>query len=123
MGRSARNPFANLREFLRFWVDERPQLPCCRFASEEELESDPEQYDCETCAVQASLLALRTENREAWRIYEQLISRFTFDTHSVGVLLERVLRDREAEEAVDLVARLALIYDEVVPVTVQKTES
>lgn len=107
---------------MQFWVDERPGIPCCRFATAEELETDPEQYDCSTCQVSAALIDLKPENREAWRMYEAVVSRFTCETHCVSTLLGRALRDLDTDEAADLVARLALIYSEVVPIVVQKTD-
>jgi hypothetical protein len=45
------------------------------------------------------------------------MSRFTFDTHTVPLALDRLTREYDAEAFGDLLERLMLIYDEANPPT------
>lgn len=119
--RCARNPFVNLRTFLEFWVDQRTQLPCCLFATDEEVQSDIEQYDCQTCAVADAIDDLWPENRAAWSLSRSLLTRFAADCHLVPVILDRLTREQDAEAFEDTVTRLGMIYDEVCPVVVSES--
>jgi hypothetical protein len=44
-----------------------------------------------------------------------MCSRFTYDFHAVPVLLEKAVEERDADEAIELTERLAMIYDVVNP--------
>jgi hypothetical protein len=117
--RSAPNPFQNLREFAIFWVAEKPQLACCLFADDEEIETDAHEFDCETCPVRERLDGLWPENRAAWTLYQSLMSRFTYDCGVIGPLLQSILDPLEPEDRLTLTKRLAIIYQELIPVTVR----
>lgn len=101
-----------------FWVDVKPQTACCRFATDEELETDPEQYDCATCPVRDALDGLYPENRQAWNLYSTVMTRFAHETQTTGWLLERVTRDLHPDDIVDLADRLAVVFDELNPIRV-----
>lgn len=95
-------------------------MACCQLADPEELATDPDAYDCATCRVRVELARLRPENRAAWQLYQQVVTRFTVETRAIGSVLAGVLRERDPEEALDLVARLSLIYEESMPLVVTK---
>lgn len=95
-------------------------MACCQLADPEELATDPDAYDCATCRVRVELARLRPENRTAWQLYQQVVTRFTVETHAIGTVLTRVLQEMDPEDAVDLVARLSVIYDESMPIVVTK---
>ena len=103
-------------------MDERPSLSCCLFASEEDRETDPGAYDCATCAVAAALEDLYPENRVAWDLYRQIVTRFTYDTDTVALAFDRLTRDLDPEDFGDLLTRVTLIYDDVNPVPVRTPE-
>jgi hypothetical protein len=109
-------PFANLRTFLEFWVDERSQHACAALATDDELETDPEAYDCgDDCPVAAALDALWPENADAWRVFHQVVSRFTVEFHLGGEALRRLTGELEADAFEALLERLSLIYDLLYP--------
>lgn len=103
-------------------MDERPSLSCCLFASDEDRETDPGAYDCASCAVAAALDALYPENRTAWSLYRQIVTRWTCDTGTVALAFDRLTRDLDSDDFGDLLARVTLIYDEVNPVPVRAAE-
>ncbi len=93
------------------------------FATDEELETDGEQYDCETCPVADHLQGLWPENAEAWRIYRLLASRFLVDLHAGGAALTKLTADLDEEPFEDLMQRLAIIYDVLCPPVMAPRES
>jgi hypothetical protein len=96
-------------------VDERPQAACCLFANDEEIESDVDAYDCQSCTVAEALDDLWPENRAAWVFFRKLVTRFTVDMGCVGIALDRLTREMEPEEFADVLNRLSVIYDELYP--------
>lgn len=55
------------------------------------------------------------ENAEAWRLFHKLFSRFTVDTHTAAVLLEKLIAERETDDAFDLMDRFTLLYETLHP--------
>jgi len=104
-------------------VDEQPNTPCCLFADDETLATDVEVFDCRTCPVLDALDGLWPVNRQAWSLSRQVLTRFTFDTHSVALALERATRDLDVEEFADLVERLSMIYSHLYPPPAAPAES
>lgn len=96
-------------------MDERPNAACCLFASEEEIETDAEQYDCESCVVAQALTRLWPENARAWHLSRTLLTRFSHELQIAPLVLDRLTRDDDPEAFTDLVDRLAIIYAELVP--------
>lgn len=96
-------------------MDDRPQIACCLFATDDEIETDAQEFDCQSCAAADALDGLWPENRHAWTLYRRIVSRFTYDTHSIGALIVRAMDGLEPEDAFDLVERLSVIYQELVP--------
>lgn len=98
-------------------MDERPQHPCAAFATDEEIQSDPDVYDCgEDCPVHAALEDLWPENAEAWRLYHSLVSRFVADLGAGAEALRRATSGvADGEAWAELLERLSLIYDLLCP--------
>jgi hypothetical protein len=116
MPRIARRRFANLRSFLEFWVDARNQHTCCLSSTDEEIASEPGQFDCDTCPVADALEDLWSENAEAWRLFNQMATRFTADLHLGGEVFRRLTAEVvDAEDLGDLLDRLSLIYELLYP--------
>lgn len=65
--------------------------------------------------MRAGLIELDAENQEAWAVFQAVLTRFTVDTHTVGLALAPVLDARAPEARADLLARLALLYDALYP--------
>lgn len=84
---------------------------------EDEIARDTEQYVCETCPVADNLARLDDdpENADAWRLFHKLFSRFTVDTHTASVLLEKLIAERDTDDAFDLMDRFTLLYDTLHP--------
>ncbi len=87
------------------------EAPCClTAASEEDLEEHEEAFNCETCAVAENVEGLCASNREAWRLYRQIVTRFTVDTHTIPVALQSVTAALSQDETLDLIERLDILY-------------
>lgn len=80
------------------------------------LATDPEAFDCETCPTAQALGSLDEPNREAWRIFRLLASRFLVDLHAGGHVLDRLTADLDVEQFEDLMQRLRILYDVLCPV-------
>ena len=108
-------PFANLREFCTWWKYERNYYTCCLAATEEELEQDPELFDCEACEVAHRLEELWPENHEVWALFQRCVTRFAVDTHSTGLVLTAACAGLDADDTLDRMERFALIYNVLYP--------
>lgn len=71
----------------------------------------------------AALDGLWPENRDAWHLYQRIVSRFTVDCQVLGPLLLRVVDGRDLDDALDVVQRLSLIYQELGPGSAPRPES
>lgn len=109
------SPFVNLRSFCEFWVDERPLLACCQFVDQDVLDTDPTEFDCDTCPVRERQADLWPENVAAWRLYHQLITRFLVDGQMLGTVFDRLTRELDVESFSDTLDRLAVMYDVLQP--------
>lgn len=66
--------------------------------------------------------ALDADNREAWRLFSIVVCRLTVDVPGLaGPMLARVIEDKSAEDAIDLLERLGLIYDTLYPAKTSQT--
>jgi hypothetical protein len=80
------------------------------------LASDGQEYDCQTCVVWERVEGLDPENREAWQLFGSIVSRLTLEIPGVvGPMFAKVIRDLNSEDAIELVQRLSVIYDTVIP--------
>lgn len=113
--RSARNRFEQLRSLCEFWQDDRQHVVCCQFAEPEELEHEAESFDCENCPVAAHLDTLDADNRKAWEMAHVLCRRFLQEHHALGPVLVNFMHDLDEDDRLDLIRRLNLIYDVLVP--------
>ncbi len=83
--------------------------------SDDEIAGDPEMYDCEACPVMGALDGLDPDNRRAWRVYREAVSRLAADLHCGAEVLRRLTATVADEDWPDLWARLSLLYDTVNP--------
>jgi hypothetical protein len=81
----------------------------------EVVDTDPEEFDCASCELARKQDELWAENIDAWQVFQDLARRFVVDVGIGALVLERHLADRGIADALDLVDRLALIYDVVCP--------
>lgn len=99
-----------------------PNTPCCLLASEEEQEHDPEMYQgCDTCPVAEHIEGLCGENQTAWREYRQVVTRFTLETQSVALVLDRITTDLDRDAFEDRIERFAVLFDALCPPPESKT--
>jgi len=61
------------------------------------------------------------ENMAAWTLFHQVACRFSVDFHATPPMLAAVLRECDAEESLELLQRLSVIYDTVYPPPPKKT--
>lgn len=95
--------------------------PCCLFTDDATIESDLEQFDCETCGLRAQLVALDEENQEAWQMYRRLARRILGDLDARAVALDRLTRGWPAARFEAMVDRLNVIHDVLQPPKPQET--
>lgn len=89
------------------------------FATDEEVRADAEAYDCDgsrtgqTCLVADALHALYDDplNKRAWELYRQSVSRLTVEGHALGLALEKLTADCDAEMFAELLDRLTYAFD------------
>jgi hypothetical protein len=96
-------------------VDERPKHPCCLTVEQDEIDENPDDYDCEACPVRLQLEGLDAENAEAWRIYRKMATRFVQDFALSAELFRIETEGWTVEDVTDLVTRLGIVYDELSP--------
>jgi hypothetical protein len=115
-----------LQSFAEFWKHDAPNLPCCLLATDEDLDINQgdDCYDCGLCPVADQISDLHADraNTEAWDLWRRTMSRFTFDTHTAGLVLAHLESDVTAQTFPELVERFAIIYDALYPPPEQKKE-
>jgi hypothetical protein len=79
------------------------------------VETELEQYDCETCAIKAALAGLDDDNRRAWVTWQQVAHRIVVDLQAGGTVLGWALADLDPPAALACVERLSIIYDTLQP--------
>ena len=79
------------------------------------LKDDPDLFDCATCPVREAWEGLDDANREAWAMFQRLMSRFVVDLGAGSAVFARMTADVPDEAYADLVARLTVLYDIVCP--------
>jgi hypothetical protein len=72
-------------------------------------------FECDTCPVAAALAGLDPANREAWAIFQKVVTRLTADLQVGGVVLERLTREYDGGEFDALWRRLGILYDILCP--------
>ena len=93
------------------WLDdEGKQHSCCLWATPEELETDAEAFDCETCPVRAWQQRLSDEDRTALRLFKALTRPGVQDMGLVPVVFEVEGLVLTRPEARGLLERLAVLY-------------
>jgi hypothetical protein len=88
-------------------------VPCCQTAQAEVIETDPEQFDCQTCPLAEHLGRLDEENVIAWTTFHRVCSRFAVETHAAPAIYAQALAATDNPDG--LTARVSLIYDAYYP--------
>lgn len=109
------SPFANLRRFCEWWADYGQTTRCCQRATPDELQADPDRYDCERCELKARNDGLWQVNRDAWQVYGEIGRRVVALCDLRGAVLERLTVDWPTDDVLDLVQRLDVILDVLNP--------
>lgn len=118
--RSAPSPFAQLKDWCYLWDDYKHKT-CCLTADDDLIESEPAVFDCETCDLGCGLHDLDDANKEAWMLFQQMLSRLTMEHPGLAAaVLSRVIERYSADDALDLLQRLSIIYDVLIPVAPPK---
>jgi hypothetical protein len=89
--------------------------PCCRWATQDEIDGDAAMYDCESCAVREAISGLDDENLAAWRLYHTIASRFLVDAQAVGAVFARLTADQPPAQLTDTCERMRVLYDALQP--------
>ena len=63
----------------------------------------------------AHLAGLDSDNAKAWNLTHQMCTRFLSDSQAIGPVLVRLTSDLDEDEFADLLRRISLIYDVLVP--------
>lgn len=58
---------------------------------------------------------LEDDNAEAWSIFQKLARRFVVDAELVAMVYQRLTAHLEADDAADMLERMCVIYDLVMP--------
>lgn len=82
---------------------------CCYRASDSEIATNPEVYDCTTCELMSQMDALWQENAEAWQLYHLLCGRTVRDVQLEGWMLTKWTDGWPLDRVVELLDRLDLI--------------
>jgi len=72
-------------------------------------------FDCAACPVALAQADLWPENAEAWDLFEAIASRAAVDLQMGGTVLAHALADRDTDDGLILVRRLAVLYDRICP--------
>lgn len=84
---------------------------CCQFATDEELQEDPESYDCETCERRIERARLTLADETALSLHRRLSGRAVQDLHLTRLVFETARLRMSADEADLLLDRLELIHE------------
>ncbi len=79
------------------------------------LETDGDQFNCETCPVACQQATLDAANVEAWGLYHRMGNRFAVDFHLTADLFRGLVAGWPAEDVVDVLERLSVMYDTLSP--------
>jgi hypothetical protein len=96
-------------------VDRLQHTPCCQWATQDEIDGDPDLYNCDTCEVRSTINGLDDENLGAWRLYHHCASRFLVDAQAVGAVFVRLTADQTPEQLTDTCERMRVLYDALQP--------
>ena len=88
---------------------------CCVRATEEQVEAEPERFDCSTCELKSRTEGLFLANAEAWRVYQILCGRTVRMCEAYGMALEWVTAGWSSAERLHLLQRLDVILDVISP--------
>jgi hypothetical protein len=84
-------------------------------ATDEEIESDPEAYDCEGCEHRMLRECLSSDDEHALRLHHQLSMRAVQDLHLTPMVFDIARLRLSEDEAAQLLDRLDLIHEHLSP--------
>ena len=73
--------------------------------------------------MREALEGLWPENAEAWRIFQQVVTRFTADLDLAAAVLTAALAEADLDSVGDLLARLSVIYEWLYPPPTRTTSA
>lgn len=79
------------------------------------IDSEPEQFNCDTCPRRLAAEGLDDENRAAWALWKALNNRFLGETQCVGPVFMRLTADQRPDELLDTCERLRVLFDTFSP--------
>ncbi len=88
---------------------------CCEEADEEQLRYEADLFDCERCPVARARDEVWPENLDAWRIFQRMAARVVVETQIGPEVFRRLTEDRTPGEIEDVIDRLAVIHQWLVP--------
>lgn len=88
---------------------------CCLLASQQEIDDDPAVYDCDGCVMAQELGALDRDNAEAWGLFHRVCGRFAHEAGLMGMRVNLETDGWPAQDVLDLLDRLEIIYHHLVP--------
>lgn len=91
------------------------KTPCCVRATQQDMEAEPERFDCSKCELRKHTDGLYAANAEAWRIYQLLCGKTVRTCEMYGRALDWATAGWSAEERIDLLQRLDVILDVTSP--------
>ena len=94
-------------------ADEGKVATCCLRATPEELESDAEAFDCETCEFAARQASLNEHDRTAMRCYELLQTSVVRDLRLTPLVFDVLQLRCTQDEALLLLEKLDVIHQHV----------
>jgi len=98
-----------------WWRDHAKNATCCRRATEQEREEDPDAFDCVNCDYRKHVTGLWVENANAWDLYQRLCGRAVRDFHLEGWLVQQWTDGWDFERVAILMDRLNLIASVLEP--------
>jgi hypothetical protein len=92
-------------------------LTCCQRATPEEVEDDPDAYNCSACPWRAWQERLGDDNREALLVYGLLASRVVRDLRLTDLVFEGLGLTKTRADVLALLDRLAVIHESRQPIS------
>lgn len=96
-------------------MDSRDVIACCQTVSEDIVDQEWEQFDCETCAYAEARSKVYPENDEAWAFMNACGGKLAMDWHLGGFLFAKWTEGWSLDDVLDLLRRAEIIAEELAP--------
>lgn len=107
---------------MEWWSDQEGKITCCRFATQEEQEADPEAYNCEDCQERILKDSFTRADKVALHLYEDLAHSVVADFHLTPLVFDLHRLQLTEEEAQGLLQKLDLVHCERLTVARRQQE-